>query len=348
MSTERMWGADVDALDRLGRDLDVASDQLGSIENRLRVHVHASPWRGGDASGFASDWEGRHRATLAAAQEALRAAGESVRRHALEQRRASSGDGGILLAIPAAGTAGSVGVGLGAVFGGGRWPDAVSSWLTGKAGDLAHNAVGSYVDWMERGGLARFGPRWPAGSPGGVGGQFRPVSGMTVWQRFLAAGKEESWVTRPFQGAARGAWRGLANGARVVAAVQGFVEGSSRQWAEDADDASLSSEARQARAVSTGALTAAGSLAGASMGVQLGFAIGSFGGPLGAAAGVVVGGAIGGAAGSAAGQALGHLAADVAGELGEVVAHSMGDGVEAVGEGVEAASTWNSRHNPFG
>lgn len=332
MTTGQMWGADVEALDRLGRDLDAAAEQLASIRSRLRARIHASPWQGNDAGRFASDWDGVHRTALGAAQDALRAAGETVRRNASEQRRASSVAGSTPAMAALGGAATGALVGSPSAGGG---SDLVRDVLR----DLSrtNDAVGNLAEWMTHGGLVQFRPRWPAGTPGGLGGQFRSLSDMTPWERLKAVGAEESWVTKPHQGAARGSWESVGKWSARTGAVLSFAEGSYDQWTTDTDDPSLSTEARVTRAATTGTTTAAGAAAGAWAGAQLGGAVGSVGGPVGAAAGVVVGGVVGGALGSEAGQALGHMAADTAGDI-----------ADGLSDGLESAGGWISRHNPFG
>jgi uncharacterized protein YukE len=322
MTAAEMWGADVKALEQLGRDLDAAAERLASIQNRLRVRIYASPWGGLDAERFGTDWDGVHRAALAAAAVALRTAGETVRRNALEQGVASAADGG----------AGSGVIDAPGPPGGG---DPLGDVISGFS-RLAH-LTHATADWMTLGGSGRFSPRWPAGTTGGLGGQFRDLGDMPLWERLKAVGKDENWVAKPYVGEVRGTWESVGKWAGGAEIVLSFAEGAYGQWTSDADKSSLSTDAKVARATATGATTAAGGLAGAWAVAQLGGALGSLGGPVGAAAGVVVGGAIGGFVGSGAGEAVGHFVADDAGKIGD-----------AVGEGLHSAGSWVSHHNPFG
>jgi hypothetical protein len=317
MTAAGMWGADVMALEQLGRDLDGAAERLASIQNRLRVRIHASPWGGPDAERFGTDWDGVHRATLAAAETALRTAGETVRRNASEQLATSVAEGRVGSGAP------------GAPGGGDPVRDVIQRL----------SACTEVVDTVVTFGvLSQFSPRWPAGTPGGMGGQFRALGDMSLWERLKAGGNKENWVAKPNLGGARGSWEAVGKWAGRAGVVLSFAEGAYGQWTSDADDPTLSTTTKVARATVIGGTTAVGGWAGATGGAWAGAGFGLvLGGPAGAAVGGAVGGFVGGVAGSEVGKEVGHLAVDGATKLGEALA-----------PGLESAGSWLSHHNPFG
>lgn len=94
MSGGMMWGADVDALDGLARDLSAVGDTLQATRVRLQRIVHTAPWRGLGADRFRHDWDAVHGRSVADAASALQHAATLVRRHATDQRQASRDTGG--------------------------------------------------------------------------------------------------------------------------------------------------------------------------------------------------------------------------------------------------------------
>nr|WP_300149986.1 hypothetical protein [Propionicimonas sp.] len=158
-----------------------------------------------------------------------------------------------------------------------------------------------YSGWaarLLRSGNIRFTPRLP-------NGQFRTVGDMSVWQRMWAGRTASNWVGKPYQGASAARWATVGKWAGRAGTVVAFAASAWGQWSADADDPSLNTGAKVARAATVGAATAAGGWAGAWAGAQVGAAIGTLGGPVGAAVGGIVGGVIGGVIGSGVGQAAG-------------------------------------------
>ena len=66
-----MWGADVDALEALARQVAGKAEQLDAVRQSVRVMLYASPWTGADAEGFRLAWDGEHAASFASAVAAL-------------------------------------------------------------------------------------------------------------------------------------------------------------------------------------------------------------------------------------------------------------------------------------
>jgi hypothetical protein len=89
-----MWGADVERLDALARDLTAAAASLESIGRTVGGRMGSVPWAGRDASTFRDDWQSRHAAALRAAGETMRSAASALQAHAKEQRKASEASGG--------------------------------------------------------------------------------------------------------------------------------------------------------------------------------------------------------------------------------------------------------------
>lgn len=89
-----MWGADVDQLDALARDLNTAADRLESLTRLLGGRIGSVAWSGRDATSFRHDWPGRHAAGLRTVGEAMREAARTVTANAAEQRKASEASGG--------------------------------------------------------------------------------------------------------------------------------------------------------------------------------------------------------------------------------------------------------------
>lgn len=174
-----------------------------------------------------------------------------------------------------------------------------------------------YSGWaakLHRSRTIRFTPRKP-------NGQFRSVRDMSVWQKMWAGRKASSWVGKPYQGVSAARWATVGKWAGRAGWVVAFSTSSWGQWSADADDPSLSTGAKVARAATVGTTTALGGWAGALAGAQVGAAIGTLGGPVGAAVGGIVGGIVGGAIGSGLGQSAGDL---LKGAIGDAVGSWFG------------------------
>jgi hypothetical protein len=120
-----MWGADVDQLDTLARDLSAAAASLESISRSLGGRIGAVPWLGRDAGAFRDDWQSRHAGALRVVREAVHAAAATVQANADQQRQASA--------------AGSSGGGDRSTF------RSVAGWIGDQAEDVETLANGAAV-----------------------------------------------------------------------------------------------------------------------------------------------------------------------------------------------------------
>lgn len=304
-----IYGADVGQLRALAAQFERVANQLDGTRGVVGQSIQISAWVGPYADHFRSAWAGTHSTQLANAAHLLRESSRRARANADDQERTSAVDGGT--------TQGTV---PGSGFG---WVDGVLTGLTDVTEKLG------WVAGMVGGSMLRFAPRWPSGTPGGIGGQFRNLSEMSVWQRLWAAHSEKNWVAQPFLGESAGRWATVGKWAGRAGTVVAFATSAWGQWSADSNDSTLSTESKVTRAATVGATTAAGGWAGAWAGAQLGAAIGSLGGPVGAAAGGIIGGVVGGFVGSAAGQAVGDALKD------------------SFGHAADAVSSWWSHANPF-
>lgn len=87
-------GADPDSLEQAARGFDMTSEQMADIGPALHGRFVSSPWTGGAADRFRSEWAYSHRPALRQAADILRRLAAELRRQAEEQRRASSDPGG--------------------------------------------------------------------------------------------------------------------------------------------------------------------------------------------------------------------------------------------------------------
>ena len=99
-----LYGADVDQLRQLSRELAQQAEPLGSAASRVSGRVDNTAWRGPDAEGFRADWKGQHAATIRAAQQQLQDASAQALANAKAQEEASGASSG--------GTSSSFGSGL--------------------------------------------------------------------------------------------------------------------------------------------------------------------------------------------------------------------------------------------
>lgn len=98
--SEQMYGADIEALRRLGEVFDQASQQLDTARQQIEAAVAAADWWGPSGEQFREEWSDGHSAQLAGVSTGLQEAGAAARRNADAQDRTSStldgvGSGGI-------------------------------------------------------------------------------------------------------------------------------------------------------------------------------------------------------------------------------------------------------------
>lgn len=85
------YGADVEQLRRLGRQIGHEAEQLGGMVGRIGVRVAAVQWNGPDANRFRSEWHEQLSVALRAVSLSLAAAGMHVNSNANEQEATSQG-----------------------------------------------------------------------------------------------------------------------------------------------------------------------------------------------------------------------------------------------------------------
>jgi surface antigen len=95
----QMSGADADALDRLGLQMEQAGRRLAANSKRLRRQINDSPWTGRNADRFRQEYNTLHTRSIAEAARFLDDAYETLSRNARQQREASGQKPGSGLSI---------------------------------------------------------------------------------------------------------------------------------------------------------------------------------------------------------------------------------------------------------
>lgn len=96
------FGADVEQLQLLGRELTQQAEELDSITSRLTSRITSVDWRGPDAQRFMSDWHDRLAVSLRSTAGALRDVSSRALESARQQEDASgAGGAGPLPGMPA-------------------------------------------------------------------------------------------------------------------------------------------------------------------------------------------------------------------------------------------------------
>ncbi len=86
-----LWGADVEGLRTLAKQLGKTADLLLQQSTQLNSQINNSPaWKGQDAVHFRSDWNGNHRALLQQAASALKQESTKLLQNADQQENASA------------------------------------------------------------------------------------------------------------------------------------------------------------------------------------------------------------------------------------------------------------------
>lgn len=83
------FGADVEQLRQLGRDLTTQAEQLDATVARLNAKVSSVPWQGPDAERFRSDWSQRLSVSVKSVADILRDASSKSLANAVQQEQAS-------------------------------------------------------------------------------------------------------------------------------------------------------------------------------------------------------------------------------------------------------------------
>lgn len=87
------FGADIEHLRLLGRELGHQAEQLDAITSRLTTRVTSVEWRGLDARKFIDEWNARLSVSLRATANVLRDEAGRVEANAQQQEQASGGSG---------------------------------------------------------------------------------------------------------------------------------------------------------------------------------------------------------------------------------------------------------------
>ncbi|MBT2548315.1 hypothetical protein [Arthrobacter sp. ISL-65] len=86
-----VWGADVEQLRNLSRQLNAGSTEIQRQKNVLSNLLTNTEWMGPDAVQFRGKWESEHVPALARVAQALEEAGQQATRNAQQQSDASQG-----------------------------------------------------------------------------------------------------------------------------------------------------------------------------------------------------------------------------------------------------------------
>ena len=89
------FGADVEQLRILARQLSSEADELLSITTRLGNRIDGVAWRGPDADKFRNDWNTRLVSSLRSAARALHDASGGAETNARQQEEVSGASGGV-------------------------------------------------------------------------------------------------------------------------------------------------------------------------------------------------------------------------------------------------------------
>jgi uncharacterized protein YukE len=233
----------------------------------------------------------------------------------------------------------------------GLLPSSTSPWGLGAfgVGGLLTGGgwAASYLTTIRYG---TFRPRWPAGTPGGLGGTYRSLSDFRnqPWYRRAWQGSQTSnYQARQGMTGPRGRWNSIGKWTGRLGTGLTVITGAVDQWREDSDDPSMGTAERVTRAATQGAATGAGAWAGGAAGAQIGAGLGSLAGPVGTVAGGIVGGLVGGVIGSGVGGWVGDQLVDVAGDVGETIGDAAEDAADFLGDAASDAGdaigdAWNS------
>ncbi|MBW3084105.1 hypothetical protein KEM60_00288 [Austwickia sp. TVS 96-490-7B] len=197
-------------------------------------------------------------------------------------------------------------------------PDGGDGFKNSVFGAQVGNNGASWNATWQQSQLQKFRPRWPKGSTQGRPGAFRSINDMSAWEKIMATRNPDNllkqsstnWMSAPKDAAAVAKWAKWSKATGIAGGALTGVASAYDQWTKDADDPSMSTGMKTARATLTGVGAGGGALAGATVGAEVGAAIGVLGGPVGVAVGGIAGGIIGGVVGSSGGQWFGEKLGD--------------------------------------
>jgi hypothetical protein len=94
MTSSAAWGANVDALDAMARDLNAAAIDLDEAMNHLQRLVEQTDWFGPDSERFRTEIQRHQSEAHGALVRSIRHAASKLMSNASEQRTASAAGGG--------------------------------------------------------------------------------------------------------------------------------------------------------------------------------------------------------------------------------------------------------------
>ncbi|MDQ0680860.1 uncharacterized protein YukE [Arthrobacter pascens] len=84
-----IWGADVQQLRDLGKQLQSGATDIESQKSRLNQMLNTTDWKGPDAEKFRGEWDSNHMAQLTKVADALKDAGQRATKNADAQDQTS-------------------------------------------------------------------------------------------------------------------------------------------------------------------------------------------------------------------------------------------------------------------
>lgn len=303
-------GMDVDAVERIGRQLQRQGDYLSGIVSQIDGLVSQSSgvWHGADGRGFADEWRSRHRQSLLDTAHAARDLGARAISNAADQRRVSGSFG--------------------------TKPQSGMPALGNTSGDrsgLSKALVGPELGLGAA--LAQWGMR--------INGFKVVPADLSGWTLRAAYVRERGWRALSGQDSSFGAFRSLHDGLDATGAFWDLASGGLDQVHSDVTSGDYSSTGSTigdtalltARAAVVGGMAGLGGAGGAFVGGVLGSVVP---GP-GTAIGMAVGGWVGSEVGEAAGRETlvgvtwaGNTLGDALFDAGSATSSAVTEGSRAV------------------
>lgn len=84
-----IWGADVQQLRDLGKQLQTGASDIETQKSRLTQMLNTTDWKGPDADKFRGEWDSNHMIQLAKVADALKEAGQKATKNADHQDQTS-------------------------------------------------------------------------------------------------------------------------------------------------------------------------------------------------------------------------------------------------------------------
>lgn len=330
-------GADPDALDRSATVLTQSAQECAAVRHTVSGVLSSlkGNWGGDNLQSLIAQWPAIE-AQIDGLGTHLSSLGTKLSQNATAQRGASGPGSATSAGFPGAYLPLGPGGGAGApaaIF----WDDFLTSsgvLPDGNAGPLAWPGLiganlllgaGASSNWMRKVGIGNWKPRGPDG-------RFitRP-SGR--WAAAWSMRPESNWGAKPYQAGNYAKWGTAGKWVGRAGTVLSFGTAAFGQWNQDANDPTMSTTEKTARAGTMGLTTAAGSWGGAWAGAQGGALIGAaVGGPVGAVVGGLIGGFIGGGLGGMLGDFVGQQIIGPVGDFADWAGGGISDAAGAVGD----------------